>query len=247
MPPLNWKYVFPNWLTVTILLGLFIAVTGFWKITQYAIAEVDAMQTVTDNRYLVPKTKRPTLETSTECKKITLAERVSGRSYLCIVTTVGTFAVELFDADAPKTVEAFKNLSTKGLYVGTKFHRVIKGFMIQGGDLLSKEASRESEWGTGNPGYTLPDEFNSNKLLKGTLAMANVGRPDTNGSQFFIITATNGVPWLEGKHTPFGKVVFGIEVIEMIEKAPVVKNPLIPGELSKPEKPIEITGIQELP
>jgi peptidyl-prolyl cis-trans isomerase B (cyclophilin B) len=247
MPPLNWKYVFPKWLTVTILLGLFIAVSGFWKLTQYAIAEVDALQTVNEGGYLVQKPKKVTLDTGVECAKVSIAERVSGRSYLCIVTTVGVFAVELFDKDAPKTVEAFKNLSAKGLYVGTKFHRVIRGFMIQGGDLLSKEDDRESEWGTGNPGYTLPDEFNSNKLLKGTLAMANVGRPDTNGSQFFIITATNGVPWLEGKHTPFGKVVFGIEVVEAIEKARVVKNPLIPGELSKPEKPVEITGIQELP
>jgi peptidyl-prolyl cis-trans isomerase B (cyclophilin B) len=122
-------------------------------------------------------------------------------------TSAGTIGVELFDADAPKTVENFRKLSGDGFYDGLIFHRVIADFMIQGG---CPEGT-----GTGGPGYTFEDEINQHKIERGTLAMANAG-PNTNGSQFFIVT-TEGAPWLDGKHTVFGRVTEGMEAVEAIE------------------------------
>ncbi|MEA2479309.1 MAG: peptidyl-prolyl cis-trans isomerase, partial [Thermoleophilaceae bacterium] len=111
-------------------------------------------------------------------------------------TNHGPIEIELFDADAPKTVDNFKKLANDGFYEGVIFHRVIRDFMIQGGDPTGT--------GTGGPGYTFEDEFNQNKVERGALAMANAG-PNTNGSQFFIVT-TGAAPWLDGKHTVFGRV-----------------------------------------
>ncbi|MDO8599290.1 MAG: peptidylprolyl isomerase [bacterium] len=131
-------------------------------------------------------------------------------------TNHGAIELELYVADSPKTVEKFLSLARKGYYDGTAFHRVIQGFMIQGGDPLTKE--RPDDWsvhGTGGPGYTFADEFNNHPLVRGSLAMANAG-PDTNGSQFFIVT-TAATPWLDGKHTNFGRVVSGMDVVDRIE------------------------------
>jgi peptidyl-prolyl cis-trans isomerase B (cyclophilin B) len=122
-------------------------------------------------------------------------------------TNHGQIEVELFDADAPKTVENFVKLSKDGFYDGLVFHRVIKDFMIQGG---CPEGT-----GTGGPGYQFEDEFNDNKVVRGALAMANAG-PDTNGSQFFIVT-TAAAPWLDGKHTVFGRVTEGMDAVDSIE------------------------------
>jgi peptidyl-prolyl cis-trans isomerase B (cyclophilin B) len=124
-------------------------------------------------------------------------------------TNHGAIEVELFDDDAPKTVENFRKLSSDGFYDGVIFHRVIKDFMIQGGDPTGT--------GTGGPGYTFEDEFNDHKIVRGALAMANAG-PNTNGSQFFIVTV-DAAPWLDGKHTVFGRVVEGMEVVDRIEGA----------------------------
>lgn len=134
-----------------------------------------------------------------------------------ITTSVGAFTVEFYGSDAPKTVNNFIKLAQSGFYNGTKFHRVIKDFMIQGGDPLSKDDSLKNRWGTGGPGYQFADEFNSHKLVRGSLAMANSG-PDTNGSQFFIVTK-DATPWLDGKHTNFGQVIDGMDVIDKIEAA----------------------------
>jgi peptidyl-prolyl cis-trans isomerase B (cyclophilin B) len=122
-------------------------------------------------------------------------------------TNHGAIEVELFDGDAPKTVENFVKLSKDGFYDGLIFHRVIKDFMIQGG---CPEGT-----GTGGPGYQFEDEFNDNKIVRGALAMANAG-PNTNGSQFFIVT-TDAAPWLDGKHTVFGRVTEGMEAVDSIE------------------------------
>jgi peptidyl-prolyl cis-trans isomerase B (cyclophilin B) len=122
-------------------------------------------------------------------------------------TNHGQIEVELFDADAPKTVENFVKLSKDGFYDGLVFHRVIKDFMIQGG---CPEGT-----GTGGPGYQFEDEFNENKVVRGALAMANAG-PDTNGSQFVIVT-TAAAPWLDGKHTVFGRVTEGMDAVDSIE------------------------------
>ena len=121
-------------------------------------------------------------------------------------TNHGPIAIELFDDDAPKTVENFLKLSRDGFYNGVIFHRVIPDFMIQGGDPTGT--------GTGGPGYQFEDEFNDNKVVRGALAMANAG-PNTNGSQFFIVT-TEAASWLDGKHTVFGRVTDGMDVVDAI-------------------------------
>jgi peptidyl-prolyl cis-trans isomerase B (cyclophilin B) len=122
-------------------------------------------------------------------------------------TNAGTIGLELFDEDAPKTVANFKKLAGEGFYDGLIFHRVIKDFMIQGGCPQGT--------GTGGPGYTFEDEINEHKIVRGALAMANAG-PNTNGSQFFVVT-TEAAPWLDGKHTVFGRVTDGMDVIDKIE------------------------------
>jgi peptidyl-prolyl cis-trans isomerase B (cyclophilin B) len=121
-------------------------------------------------------------------------------------TNHGAIAVELFDEDAPKTVENFRTLAAGGFYDGVIFHRVIPEFMIQGGDPTGT--------GAGGPGYTFEDEFNAHPVARGALAMANAG-PNTNGSQFFIVTA-DACPWLDGKHTVFGQVRAGMDVVDAI-------------------------------
>jgi cyclophilin family peptidyl-prolyl cis-trans isomerase len=122
-------------------------------------------------------------------------------------TNHGAIELELFDEDAPKTVENFRKLAADGFYDGVIFHRVIKDFMIQGGDPTGT--------GTGGPGYTFEDEFNDHKVERGALAMANAG-PNTNGSQFFVVT-TDAAPWLDGKHTVFGRVTGGMDAVDSIE------------------------------
>ena len=122
-------------------------------------------------------------------------------------TNHGPIELELFDEDAPKTVDNFKKLAGQGFYDGLSFHRVIKDFMIQGGCPLGT--------GTGGPGYTFEDEFNDHKVVRGALAMANAG-PNTNGSQFFIVTIP-AADWLDGKHTVFGEVVDGMDAVDAIE------------------------------
>ncbi|MGI8557268.1 MAG: peptidylprolyl isomerase [Solirubrobacteraceae bacterium] len=141
-------------------------------------------------------------------------------------TTHGEIEFELFDADAPKTVENFRKLAGEGFYDGLSFHRVIPDFMIQGGCPQGT--------GTGGPGYQFEDEFNSHKIVRGALAMANSG-PNTNGSQFFIVTA-DACPWLDGKHTVFGEVTSGMEVVEVLESVPTDRG----------DRPSEPAGIESL-
>ncbi|HEX5448637.1 MAG TPA: peptidylprolyl isomerase [Gaiellaceae bacterium] len=125
-----------------------------------------------------------------------------------ITTNHGPIDIELFDADAPKTVENFRKLAADGFYDGVVFHRVIPDFMIQGGDPTGT--------GSGGPGYQFEDEFNNRGVVRGALAMANAG-PNTNGSQFFIVTA-DACPWLDGKHTVFGQVTSGMDVVDAISQ-----------------------------
>jgi cyclophilin family peptidyl-prolyl cis-trans isomerase len=123
-----------------------------------------------------------------------------------IHTSMGAIEIELFAEDAPKTVENFTKLAGDGFYDGLVFHRVIPDFMIQGGCPRGD--------GTGDAGYKFEDEFNDHAIVRGTLAMANAG-PNTNGSQFFIVTA-DATPWLDGKHTAFGQVTGGQDVVDAI-------------------------------
>ena len=131
-------------------------------------------------------------------------------STMTMTTNKGDIVFEMFDDDAPKTVGNMRNLAEKGFYDGLTFHRVIRDFMIQGGCPQGT--------GTGGPGYTFEDEPNEHKIVRGALAMANAG-PDTNGSQFFIVTV-DAAPWLDGKHTVFGQVTEGLDVLDAIEGKP---------------------------
>ncbi|MFH0854869.1 MAG: peptidylprolyl isomerase [bacterium] len=131
-----------------------------------------------------------------------------------IKTNYGDITVKFYAESSPVTVNNFMDLAKKGFYDGTKFHRVIKDFMIQGGDPNSKDDDWTND-GMGGPDYKFQDEINSHKLVRGSLAMANSG-PDTNGSQFFIVTA-DATSWLDGKHTNFGEVIEGMDVIDKIE------------------------------
>jgi cyclophilin family peptidyl-prolyl cis-trans isomerase len=142
-------------------------------------------------------------------------------------TSEGTIQLELFDADAPKTVGNFTRLAGDGFYDGLVFHRVIPDFMIQGG---CPEGT-----GRGGPGYTFEDEINDHKVARGALAMANAG-PNTNGSQFFIVT-TDAAPWLDGKHTVFGRVVDGMDVVDRISEKPRDAQ-------DRPNERVEITRVE---
>jgi peptidyl-prolyl cis-trans isomerase B (cyclophilin B) len=142
-------------------------------------------------------------------------------------TNHGAIAVELFDEDAPKTVDNFMKLARDGFYDGVIFHRVIPDFMIQGGDPTGT--------GTGGPGYTFEDEINEHKVERGALAMANAG-PDTNGSQFFVVT-TQAAPWLDGKHTVFGRVTEGMDVVDGISEVETGAN-------DKPREPVTIERVE---
>jgi cyclophilin family peptidyl-prolyl cis-trans isomerase len=142
-------------------------------------------------------------------------------------TTEGVIVFELFDEDAPKTVENFRKLAEDKFYEGLTFHRIIKDFMAQGGCPQGT--------GTGGPGYTFEDEFNDHKVVRGALAMANSG-PNTNGSQFFIVTA-DATPWLDGKHTVFGQVVEGMDVLDRLNEVPT-------GGADRPLTPVYISSIE---
>jgi peptidyl-prolyl cis-trans isomerase B (cyclophilin B) len=144
-------------------------------------------------------------------------------------TNHGPIEIELFDDDAPKTVENFTKLAKDGFYDGVTFHRVIPDFMIQGGDPTGS--------GMGGPGYTFEDEFNDHKVVRGALAMANAG-PNTNGSQFFVVTA-EATPWLDGKHTVFGQVTQGMNVVDKISSVDTDSS-------DKPREPVVIERV-ELP
>jgi cyclophilin family peptidyl-prolyl cis-trans isomerase len=142
-------------------------------------------------------------------------------------TTEGVIVFELFDDDAPETVANFKKLASEGFYDGLTFHRIIKDFMIQGGCPTGT--------GTGGPGYQFDDEINDHKVARGALAMANAG-PNTNGSQFFVVTI-DAAPWLDGKHTVFGEVTDGMDVVDRIEGVPTMGA-------DRPVEPIIIASIE---
>jgi peptidylprolyl isomerase len=149
-------------------------------------------------------------------------------------TTKGAITIELFDTDAPNTVANFVKLAGDDFYSGVKFHRVIKDFMIQCGDPLTKDDTLTDRWGTGGPGYTFADEIHAhNRNEPGTIAMANAG-PNTNGSQFFINVADNS--FLDTKHTVFGKVVAGMDVVTAIENVAT-------GFGDRPSEPVSIESI----
>ena len=155
-----------------------------------------------------------------------------------IKTTEGDMVVEFWTDAAPKTIENFKTLVKKGFYDGTCFHRVIKGFMIQGGDPLTKDPSKEDAWGTGGPGYQIKAEFNDHSHKRGVLSMARSNNPDSAGSQFFIC---DGDPtFLDHQYTTFGKLIKGDDVLTKIANTPTHPQ-------DRPDKRIGIISIILVP
>ena len=155
-----------------------------------------------------------------------------------IKTTEGEMVVEFWADAAPKTIENFKTLAKKGFYDGTCFHRVIKGFMIQGGDPLTKDPSKEDAWGTGGPGYQIKAEFNDHSHVRGVISMARSNNPDSAGSQFFIC---HGAPtFLDHQYTTFGKLIKGDDVLEKIGTTPTHPQ-------DRPDKRMGIISISIVP
>ena len=157
-----------------------------------------------------------------------------------IKTSAGEMRVELWSDVAPKTVENFKTLAQKGFYDGTCFHRIVKGFMIQGGDPLTKDSNREDEWGTGGPGHKIKAEFNERSHTRGVLSMARSNDPDSAGSQFFICLAD--AKFLDRKYTAFGQLVGGDDVLGKIGDTPVAMSN--GGERSKPLTRVGVESIR---
>jgi peptidyl-prolyl cis-trans isomerase B (cyclophilin B) len=160
-----------------------------------------------------------------------------------IKTSEGEMVIEFWTDAAPKTVENFKKLARSGFYDGTTFHRIVKGFMIQGGDPLTKDPSKESEYGTGNAGYKIKAEFNDHSHERGVISMARSSDPDSAGSQFFICLAP--VPRLDRQYTTFGKLIKGDDVLEKIGDTAVTMNNA--GERSKPAKRVVIESVKIVP
>ncbi|HTB82279.1 MAG TPA: peptidylprolyl isomerase [Candidatus Sulfotelmatobacter sp.] len=156
-----------------------------------------------------------------------------------IKTTEGEIQIEFWADVAPKTVENFKKLAKQGFYDGTAFHRIIKGFMIQGGDPLTKDAAKEHQWGTGGPGWQIKAEFNDRKHQRGVISMARSSNPDSAGSQFFI--CDGDASFLDRQYTAFGKLIKGEDVLAKIAGTSVGMSGS--GEPSKPLKRIGVIGI----
>jgi len=160
-----------------------------------------------------------------------------------IKTSMGEMVAEFWPDVAPKTVENFKKLAKQGFYDGTAFHRIIKGFMIQGGDPKTKDVAKEEEFGTGDPGYKIKAEFNDRKHTRGVLSMARSRDPDSAGSQFFVML--DNAPHLDHQYTGFGKLIKGEDVLMKIGDSPVTRSPS--GEPSKPKQRIEVESIKIVP
>ena len=156
-----------------------------------------------------------------------------------IRTTEGEIQIEFWADVAPKTVENFKKLAKQGFYDGTAFHRIIKGFMIQGGDPLTKDAAKEHLWGTGGPGWQIKAEFNDRKHQRGVISMARSSNPDSAGSQFFI--CDGDASFLDRQYTAFGKLVKGEDVLAKIAGTSVGMSGS--GEPSKPLKRIGVISV----
>jgi peptidyl-prolyl cis-trans isomerase B (cyclophilin B) len=160
-----------------------------------------------------------------------------------IKTTEGEMVVRFWPEVAPKTVENFKKLAREGFYDGTAFHRIVKGFMIQGGDPLTKDPESESRWGTGGPGHKIKAEFSERPHVRGVLSMARSQDPDSAGSQFFICLAE--ARFLDRQYTAFGELVKGNEVLEKIGNTPTTRAG--GGENSKPTIRVGVESIQIVP
>ena len=186
-----------------LILVLIFVLSGKSNINNQSMSENIQQQATTTQQQTDPATSTVSIDQSEQTIAV-------------FTTNQGTFSLELETEKAPKTVANFVKLAQTGFYNGQRFHRVIEGFMIQGGDPLSKDVSKKMMWGTGGPGYQFADEFGAGlSNVTGTISMANAG-PNTNGSQFFINTNDN--VFLDGKHAVFGKVVEGMDIVMKISQ-----------------------------
>ena len=171
---------------------------------------------------------------------VAAAEAESKAEVAVIKTTEGEMVLEFWPDVAPKTVANFKKLAKEGFYDGTCFHRIIKGFMIQGGDPLTKDPTKEARWGTGDPGYKIDAEFSKRKHERGVISMARSQDPNSAGSQFFI--CHGAAPFLDGQYTAFGKLIRGDDVLDKLANTPVAMSR--GGEASKPTKRAGVESIK---
>jgi len=182
------------------------------------------------------------------CKEETKSSPKPVGEVAVIKTAEGEMVIEFWSDVAPNTVENFKKLAKSGFYDGTAFHRIMKDFMIQGGDPFTKDPGKETMWGTGDPGYKIKAEFNSRPHERGVVSMARSQDPDSAGSQFFICTAVASSPnmqFLNGKYTAFGKLIKGDEVLEKIANIPTTAG--ASGEPSKPTRRVGVESIKIVP
>jgi peptidyl-prolyl cis-trans isomerase B (cyclophilin B) len=192
---------------------------------------------------LVATTARSQETTPTPSPTMSPSPSPTANEVAVIKTSEGEMVAEFWPDVAPNTVENFKKLARQGFYDGTAFHRIVKGFMIQGGDPLTKDPSKESRWGTGDPGYKIKAEFNKKSHERGVLSMARSQDPDSAGSQFFICLAN--VNRLDGQYTTFGKVIKGDDVLGKLGDTEVTMS--AGGEKSKPTTRVALESIKIVP
>jgi peptidyl-prolyl cis-trans isomerase B (cyclophilin B) len=168
------------------------------------------------------------------------AKKAATNEVAVLKTSAGEMVVEFWPDVAPKHVENFKKLAKQGFYDGTAFHRIIKGFMIQGGDPTTKDPNKEDTYGTGGPGHSVNAEFNDRKHVRGVLSMARSANPNSAGSQFFLMLGA--APSLDNQYTAFGKLIKGDEVLEKIGNTPV--GPNRGGEASKPKERVTLESVK---
>jgi len=224
-------------------MGLAVA-TGM-LIASFAWAEEPSAAKTTATKEAAPKeaAKPATPAASKEAAK-PATPTATADEVAVLETTKGRMVIEFWDKDAPQTVANFKKLARQGFYDGTGFHRIIKGFMIQGGDPKSKNP-KAPDLGTGDPGYKIKDEFNAHKHVAGVISMANSGTPNSAGSQFFIMHGP--ASFLDGKYTAFGHVIDGMPVLNEIAMTPVGPNPMMGGEQSKPLEWTTLKSVKIMP
>jgi peptidyl-prolyl cis-trans isomerase B (cyclophilin B) len=167
----------------------------------------------------------------------------SSNEVAVIKTSDGNMVVQFWTDAASNTIDNFKKLAQQGFYDGTTFHRIVKGFMIQGGDPNSKDPAKENSYGEGGPGYNIKAEFNDHSHDRGVISMARGPDPDSAGSQFFICLSP--VHRLDHQYTTFGKLIKGDDVLEKIGDTPITRNSM--GETSKPTKRVVIESIKIVP
>lgn len=187
-----------------------------------------------------PPETTPTATPNTAATEENKPMETNNKEVAVLKTSAGEMVVEFWPEVAPKTVENFKKLAREGFYDGTAFHRIIKGFMIQGGDPNTKDLSREGSYGTGGPGYSVPAEFNERPHVRGVLSMARSADPNSAGSQFFICLGTASS--LDRQYTAFGHLIKGLDVLDKIGDTPVTRGN--GGETSKPTSRVTLESVK---